>query len=150
MFSSRLIQLIEGHADQITSNIIRQIRSDPKLRELGELPESDLQDKARGILKNLGQWLSSKDDEIASHFELLGRMRFEESVPLHEILRALQIIKERMIGFARDQGIVDTAVDIYAEEELEYSVDRLFDHLIYHFVRGYEAAMREAVQLPQH
>ncbi|HEY2980642.1 MAG TPA: hypothetical protein VGJ22_05640 [Anaerolineales bacterium] len=150
MFSSRLIQLIEGHADQITTKIIQQIRADPDLRALGELPEFDLQDKARGILKNLGHWLFSKDDEIAMHYQRLGRMRFEESVPLHEILRALQIIKENMISFAREQGMAGTAVDIYAEEELEYSVDRFFDHLIYHFVRGYEVALREAVHLPQH
>ena len=149
MFSSRLIQLIESHADQISAKVILQIREDPKLRELRELPESDLQDKAREILKNLGHWLLSKDDEIARHYERLGRIRFEESVPLHEIVLALQIIKQKMINFARDQGMLDTAVNIYAEEELEYSVDRFFDHVIYHSVRGYEEALREAVHLPQ-
>ncbi len=148
MLSSKLIQVIEDHAEQITGRIIHQIRKDPKLREIGKLPESELQDRAREILKNLGHWLLSKDDEIARHYERLGKIRFEESIPLHEIVLALQIIKERMIDFARNHGIADTAVQIYAEEELEYCVDRFFDHVVYHFVRGYEEALRHALHLP--
>jgi len=147
MYSSKLIQLIEDHAEQITAKIIQQIREDPKLREIGKLPESELPDRAREILKNLGRWLLSENEEIARHYERLGRLRFEESIPLHEIVRALQIIKERMIAFARNQGIADTAVQIYAEEELEHCIDTFFDHVVYHFVRGYEEAMRRATHL---
>ena len=80
---------------------------------------------------------------MARRYENLGRQRFEEGIPLHEIVYALQLVRESMIQYIRDQGLGRTPLDIYAEEELEVGSDRIFDTIIYYFVRGYERAMRE-------
>ena len=47
------------------------------------------------------------------------------------------------MDFVHDHAFVETSLELYAEGELEKSVGRLFDRMIYHVVRGYEAAMRE-------
>ena len=75
---------------------------------------------------------------------MLGKARFEESVPLHESVRALAIVKDKMIEFVHYQGIARTALDLYAEEELERRVGHFFDALTIHMVRGYETAWRRA------
>jgi hypothetical protein len=38
-------------------------------------------------------------------------------------------------------------IELYAEEELEHRVGRFFDFMLYHVVRGYEAAMRRAAHV---
>lgn len=58
--------------------------------------------------------------------------------------RALSIAKDKMIDFISQQGLAKTAMELYAEEELERRVGRFFDVLIIHMVRGYEAAWRRA------
>ncbi len=142
MLSSKLVRLISEHWVEITDRIIRRIRRDAKLLETGKLPETDLRERSREILQNLDTWLVSKEDKLAERYERLGRVRFEEGVPLHEIVHALQIVKENMIQYVRDQGMDGSALEIYAEEEFERSTDRIFATMIYYVVRGYEAAIQ--------
>lgn len=143
MLSSRLIRMVSEHWEEITSRVIRQIRRDAKLLELGRFPEPDLRARCREILQNLGTWLVSKETDIGERFEHVGRIRFEEGVPLHEIVHAYQVVKEQMIQYVRDQGMGGGPLEIYAEEELQMGADRIFHTMVYYVVRGYEQAIRE-------
>jgi hypothetical protein len=71
--------------------------------------------------------------------------RFEEGVPLHEVMRALFFVKNRMVDFIAEQGFNMDALTLYAEEELERRVDRFFDLLVIHLARGYESRWHRAM-----
>lgn len=145
MLSGKLIQQIEDHQEQIGVNVIQAVRLHPDLGTLRRLSDAELRERAQQILEHLGYWLSGGHQaEIEQSYELLGRTRFAEGIPLDESLRALAIIKNKMIDFVHYQGIAWTAVDLYAEEELERRVARFFDELTIHMVRGYETAWRRA------
>src|SRR5690242_4994482 len=116
-FSLTLVQRIEAGAEQIADCVIEEVRNDPRLPELRSLPEHELKRRALHILRNLGHWLVAEKPEVAEWSESLGRARYEQSIPLHEIIRALAIIKSKLIDFARD-GMAGTTLEIYAEEEL--------------------------------
>lgn len=141
MLSSKLIQLIETHWEPITARILDEIRRDERLVHLRGLPESEMRQRAQDILKNLGHWLvGSNREELAGSLERLGRLRYEEAMPLQEVVLGQLTIKREMIEFVHEQGLDRTPVDLYAEEELEHAVDRFFDNAIYHLIRGYEEA----------
>ncbi len=144
MLSARLIQMIEGHWQPISARFLRQIRSSPELPQLQRLSDSELVDRAENITKNLGRWLLSSEKDISSRYESLGFSRYQEGIPLHEVVRAIQILKENIVGFVRDQGFGGTSVELYAEEELEHLISRFFDSAVYHVVHGYEETMRRA------
>jgi hypothetical protein len=58
------------------------------LFHLGKLPEAELREWGQGILQHLGHWLvGSSEHEIAKRFESLGRMRYQELIPMHEAVR---------------------------------------------------------------
>ena len=145
MLSAKLIHLVEAHQEQIAANVIREIRHHPDLPHFHKLPDAELRERGQQILENLGHWLSaSHEAEIEQRYEALGKLRFEESIPLHESVRALAIIKDKMIDFVHEQGLTKTSVELYAEEELERRVGHFFDTLTIHMVRGYETAWRRA------
>jgi hypothetical protein len=149
MLSAKLIQLIEDHWQGITTAIVHQIRSDPRLHHISGLPETELRDIGRAILRNLGHWLTASKPEqrmVEEQYEGLGRVRFAESIPLHECVLALQLVKRRVVEFSRDHEFAQSSVEIYAEEELEHRLNEFFDDLIYHEVIGYEDAMRKATK----
>lgn len=149
MLPSKLIHIIEDHCEQITTRVLRGIRQDPKLERLQSLPESELRERARDILKNLGHWLAAAhEDELAARFEKLGHTRCTEGIPLCEMVRGQLLIKRTMLSFVREQGLGQNPVDLYAEEELEHCVGRFFDTLVYFAIRGYEAA-RQAEPRPR-
>jgi hypothetical protein len=148
MLPWKLVQLVEDHAEQIATRVIGEIHKNPKLVLTQRLPELELRQRAQDILKNLSHWLvPSKEEDLATYYEHLGRSRFHESIPLEEVVLAFLIVKEEMLDFVRDVGTEQPSAEPHAEEELEHWVGRFFDHVVYHLVRGYQEAMR---QFPPH
>ena len=143
MLSARLIRLIEAHQEEISIRVLHDIRRHPDLPHMRNLQELELRGRGRQILAQLGKWLA-EDEEIAREYEHLGGTRYEESIPLHESVRALYLVKNKLIDFVKEQGVKRDSMELYAEEELERRVDRFFDELVIHLVRGYEGAWRRA------
>ncbi len=147
MLSGRLVQLIEEHWEEIACRVIEKIRQHPDLPNLAEQPDLELKEWCQDILQNLGYWLSAnKGEELKRRYEVMGRIRFEESIPLHEAVLRFQILKDKIIGHVHEQGFALSPVQLYAEEELLQRVNRFFDALVYHVVCGYEHAMRVAAR----
>ncbi len=143
MLSTRLISMVEDHWESIASRLVRRVRQDPHLVHIRQLPESELRDWGMEHAKNFGHWLGAPETELAQKYERLGRLRSQEHVPLHECVHGLHLIKGAILDFVRDQGVGETSVEIYAEEELEHSAGRFFDLAVHHLVKGYEEALRQ-------
>jgi len=146
MLSGKLIRLIESHEEEIGSRIIQDIRRDPGLAHLAGLPVAELRERGQEILQNLGHWLAFENEEkIEREYEDIGKLRYNEAIPLEESIRGLCAIKYRMIDFIHEEGLDRDCVALYAEEELERRVARFFDTLVIHLVRGYEAEWRHTM-----
>jgi hypothetical protein len=145
MLSGRLIQVIESHGDEIVRSTLRAIRHDPELVQMNKLPDQELRERGEEILKNLGHWLTSGNEQTLAHdYEALGRERFEQGVPLHEAVRGLCMLRRKTVDFLDEQGTDLESVKLYAEEQFERRFSRFFDLLLVHLVRGYETAWRHA------
>lgn len=142
MVSARLIHQVEDHWEAISGRFLRLLRATHGLPHISQLPESEITEVCRRLLRNLGQYLVSAqdEDELALHYEKLGRDRYHNGVPLSQALRTVQLMKDATLDYIRDEMVVQTGVDLYAEEELEHRLGRFFDLLVYHLARGYEEA----------
>jgi len=148
MLSGRLVHLIEANSASIVQQVISQIRRDPELTHVSKLADAELREYGEHLLDRLGDWLSGGTErEIGDYYEDAGRLRFEEGVPLYESVRGLFLIKNKMIDFVLSQAGARTYMELYAEEELEHRVDRFFDVLVYHLVKGYEHALRRSARV---
>ena len=149
MLSGKLVHLIELHWDQVMSRVVDQIHREPQMSHIRSLDESELCEWGRAMLQNLGHWLAAGNEEdLARKYEYLGRLRFEEEVPLHESVHGLCIIREKILDFVEEQILSKNTLELYAEEELERRLGRFFDLLTIHMVRGYEHALRRAMASP--
>jgi len=143
MLSTKMVELIESNWEEITDRLIRAVKTHPELPNLAARPDLELREWCRDLLHNLGYLLSAtKDAEVQRRFQVLGKTRFEENVPLHEAVLRMHLLKDKVIGFIHEQGFPMSAMQLYAEEELEHRLSRLFDAGVYHVVRGYESALR--------
>ncbi len=144
MLSGKLIRLIEAHQEEITDRLLREIHRHPDLSHLRQLPEGELRERGRDLLEHLGYWLDQgNEEELARKYEVIGKTRCQEGIPLHESVHVLFLIKDKMIDFIGEQGFTPDALELYAEEELERRVGRFFDLLVLRMVRGYESAWRK-------
>lgn len=141
MVSAKLVHQIEDHWEAITARFLRRLRLQQGLPRISRMPESELTENCRKLLRNLGHWLvSSSEGEIAAFYEKVGHDRYAQGVPLSESIRAVQLLKEAVLDYIRDEAFVQTSVDLYAEEELELQLGRFFDLLTFYLARGYERA----------
>jgi len=148
MLSAKLVQLIEAHWDEIAKRLIAAIRRHPEMEHLSKCPEIELREWCQDILQKLGELLSvSKHEEVQRRFQVLGKMRFEQNIPLHEAVLRVHLLKDKIVGFVHEQGFPMNAMQLYAEEELEQRMGRFFDACVYHVVLGYERAWRRAERL---
>ena len=147
MVSGRLVHLIESHWEEIASRVIGQIHREPELTHVRGLAEPELHERGRTVLENLGFWLSDGNERsLGEKYELLGKVRCEQDVPLYETVRCLFIIREKILDFVEEQIVQKNVLALYAEEELERRLGRFFDVLTVHLVKGYERALRMAAK----
>jgi hypothetical protein len=139
MISTKLVHRIEDHWEQVSARFFRVIRSSQDMPHFARLPESELTEVCRRVLRNLGNWLvSGSESDIAWIFERIGAERHRGGIPLSEAIRVVQLLKDATISFIQDEGPVENSVELYAEEELENQLGRFFDLLVFHLARGYE------------
>ncbi len=148
MISTRLVQLIEVNWEEIARRLIRSIRENPETQSLAARPEAEIKQWCRDILENLSHLLLAKrDQETHRRFQVLGHMRFEENIPLHEAVLRMQMLKGKILGFVHEEAISMTVIQVYAQEELEHRIGQFFDALVYHVVCGYENASARAYRV---
>ncbi len=149
MMFNRLVQMIETQSDEIVTSLVHRIRQDPELKRLPMLTDPELRQWASGVVTRLGNCLGTHDDGMVV-YEKLGRLRCQQHIPLHETLREILLLKETIVRFLRERAFANTQVELYAEEELEHQIHGYFDHIIYHFVRGYEGASGNELRSMSH
>ncbi len=141
MVSATLVHRIEDHWEQVSARFFRLLRNSRELPHIARMPESEMVEACRRVLRNLGNWLvCGSESDIAWHFERIGAERHRNGIPLSEAIRVVQLMKDATINFLQDEGPLENSVELYAEEELENQLGRFFDLLVFHLARGYESA----------
>jgi hypothetical protein len=144
MLSSGLVEMIQSHAEELMGGLVRKIQTHPNTRSYHHLSGPEVLSRSYIVYKNLGAWMGGKpQEEIRRHYEQLGQIRLEESIPLHEVIYALTLTKNHLFEFVRTNGLAGSMLEIYAEQELERRVANFFDNAIYYTAWGYEKAAAE-------
>jgi hypothetical protein len=143
MISGKLVHLMDTHEQEINDRIAEQLRRDPDMQRTHAVLESGLRQWHKELLENLIHWLArGNSDVMATQYQHAGRERFGQSVPLHECVRDLCVMKQALLDFVEEHTVTKDSMELYAEEELDRRVGRFFDLVIVSLVRGYEAAPR--------
>lgn len=139
MISIKLVKLIEDHAEQITQGLLKDIQTNPKTSSYQQFSVEEMHKRAYNVYKNLGEWLIATTEEKAQQTYLaLGRRRFEERIPVSQVIFALVLTKNHLLKYIKSFGLLDTALELHRELELFRFVTEFFDKAVYCTVVGYE------------
>ncbi len=138
MLSLRLIERIERNWEKLAAVVLEDVRSDPRGTHYRALSDQEILERAQDLVKNLGFWLTQRNPEqLKLRYQRLGARRLAQGVPLAEVILALQVLKRRIMFFARDLNLDQTAVELYRENELLMAIEFFFDEAIYNVAFGY-------------
>jgi hypothetical protein len=150
MLSTKLIELIETHAEGLTREALADLATNPRTPSFRLVPSDELQARIFATYHNLGKWIGDPhDDGVRAEYESWGARRLREGIPLSEIVYALILIKHHLRRFVRDYGLLELSGDrsvpgdliglqLYGVQELNYMVGDFFDRAMYYLARGYE------------
>ncbi len=141
MFALRLVRLVEDHADQLAEGLLKKLQQSESCNDLLVLvPENELKHRAYEIYKNVSDWLLSKtESDVEERYLGLGARRAKQDVPFSQMLYAIQIVKEHLWEFLRQEDFMESQ-ELLGEMELLYSLERFFDRVAYFAAIGYEGA----------
>jgi signal transduction histidine kinase len=148
MVSARQFQIFEDKKQEISNRLIRAIRANPGLTILSARPDAELREWCEEILTHIGSLSGHNwDEKAARRFEALGRMRFAESVPLHEAVLRAHLLRQIIADLLHELAPPLNTFEYYAQAELDKRLDRFFECLVYGVVLGYELALQRARRL---
>jgi hypothetical protein len=147
MLCARQARLIEDHWETIAHRALGRIRNE--IPRSSTLPDQLILDRVKDLLSHLSDWLNRPDEvRLGERYERIGRMRVEEGGHLHELLRALQMIRLSAVDFMLEHDVGEGPLTAHAERDLEYRFSKFFDVVIYHFVRGFELEWQKVAADP--
>ena len=134
-----LVKLIESRADDLAELMVRKIRESPRMAAYHRFGDDELGERARLVYANLGKWLEEASEGLVGvEYFRLGQRRFQERIPLSQVIWGLLLTRRNLWQFIELQGW-DTLNDLQRSLELEILVVRFFDRAILHTARGYES-----------
>lgn len=143
MIAHNLLQRLEANWEQIAARVAWERDNDPELVHYKTLSDQEIRERAKDLSSKLASWLTERNEAaFVQHFEALGRRRFEEGLPLHEVIQKLNIIKRAIRRHVTEQNYSLTPIEIYQELEALRAMAGFFDFVIYRVAKGYEEALR--------
>lgn len=154
MIAAKLVELIEIHANQLSRDVARDLATNPRTPGFRPVSHQELQDRVFQIFHHLGNWIGDpKSASVEAEFAEWGRRRFEQGIPISEVVYAIIVLKQHLRRYISDNGLVDAAfpridsdyvlpMHLHSLQELNTRVGQFFDEALYHLARGYEKASR--------
>jgi hypothetical protein len=151
MIAARLIELIELHSAQLSNDVARDLRANARTRGFHQVPLDELQPRLFEIVHHLGNWIGDpRSDRVREEFTSWGVRRFDQRIPLSEIVYAIIVFKQHLRRYIHDHGLVDASfpriegdyvlpMHLHSLQELNTTVGQFFDEALYYLARAYEA-----------
>ena len=150
MISAKLVELIEIHASRLTNDVAQDLASNPRTPGFRAVSRQELEERIFQIFHHLGNWIGdSRSARVEAEFSEWGSHRFDQGVPISEIVYAVIVLKQHLRRYIADNGVVDAVfprsdgdyvlpMHLHSLQDLNTRVGEFFDEALYHLARGYE------------
>jgi hypothetical protein len=137
----RLVRLIETHSEELATRLVGKVRVSPYTPSYRNVPADELKQRVFEIYQHLGEWLLGKrEEDIGRRYREIGMRRFQQQVPLSELIWVLVLTKETMWEYVKDM-ILENSEQVAGELEVLELIGQFFDRAIHSTVEGYQQAL---------
>ena len=150
MVAEKLVELIELHAGRLAADVTRDLMTNERTRGFRAVRHVDLEERIFHLFHQLGDWIGHRQgDKVQAEFAAWGRRRFEQGIPLSEVIYSMIVLKQHLRRYISDHGLIEASfprvegdyvlpMHLNSLQELNAQVGRFFDEALYHLACGYE------------
>lgn len=145
MFATRLVQLIESHADKLAEGLVYKLQHESRCQVFMEkVPAQELRIRTYEIYRHLGEWLLDKtESEIEERYVGVGTRRAHQAVAYSDLYWVVMATKEYLWEYLEREGLLEEPVELFGELNLLHHLEHFFDRALYFTAIGYENVQRE-------
>lgn len=142
MLAYRLVRLIETHSEALARGLLDRVQKCEFTRDYySKVPPEELRSRVHEIYRHLGGWLLGKTEtDIEQRYLEIGAHRYQQGVPLSELIWAITLTKENLWEFLKKESILDRPAEVFGEMEMLQLLEQFFDRAAYYAAQGYERA----------
>jgi hypothetical protein len=139
MLAYRLVRLIETHSDQLATDLVEKLRTDPKTCHYGEEPTQEFKEKVSEIYRHLGEWLLGRtESDIERRYVDIGERRSRQGVALSQLICAINLVKTHLLEFLKAENLMQKPAEVLGGIEILQLLEQFFDRAVYYAAVGYE------------
>jgi hypothetical protein len=139
-----------NQAHRLAADVAQDLITNERTTGFRTVRRSDLDERLFQLLHHLGDWIGDRrSDDVRMEFADWGRRRFNQGIPISQIVFAIIILKQHLRRYIREHGLVEASfprvdgdyvlpMHLHSLQELNAQVGRFFDEALLP-TQGYEA-----------
>jgi hypothetical protein len=145
--ADRLLDLCEYRAEDIAKRWYKDVSVNPRTSSYHSIPKERCVPQAVSLYKNLRRMYFAEQpyQEVLQFlkWKQYVEITYGESIPLHEAIYALILMKRHIWLYAELQAVFSTVIDMYQALESVNRTVLLFDYAIYIVAQQYKELDRQ-------
>jgi hypothetical protein len=147
MLATYLLRILERHSDTLAAALVRDLTTNERTPSYRRLPPEALRERTHAIYRHVLDWLTDRSEvQIATTYEALGRQRFDEQIPIEELVYAVILTKRHVRDSVSRLNEIESAIELHYVIDLHTTIDIFFDRALHATVTGYEQRRRERLR----
>ena len=146
MLYDKFIRLVEDHAEELTKEWIKEIKSNPSTAGYRNVEDAILGARIFDVYRRLGEWVINadpNDPKTAEHFIKLGRERAIEKLKNSEVIYALILARVVLWRYIVEHEVITSSIELHQSLEFYQKVNNFFDKAAYFVAVGFENINKE-------
>lgn len=147
MLATYLLRILERHSDTLAAALVRDLTTNERTPSYRRLSPEALRERTQAVYRHVVDWLSDgTETQIATTFEALGQQRFDEQIPIEELVYAIILTKRYVRDSVSRLNEIESAIELHYVIDLHGMIDLFFDRALHATVTGYEQRRRERLR----
>jgi len=140
MIYLKIMEVLKGDAELLSRRVVNDLLNRGETEYHRKYSEDLIYERVYDVYSTLGYWLdrARPKEEIYKHFSDLGKKRFDDGIPLHEVIMFLMLIKRHLWLYLLEKHFFESSYELLQSLEVNNRVVLFFDRAIYFTCLGYQ------------
>lgn len=140
MIYLKMMELLNAEAGQLTKRVVKDLAERSETEFHKKISQDTMYKQIYDVYSTLGYWLdrARPKEEIQKRFTDLGKDRFRQGIPLHELVMSLMLVKRHLWLYLLEKHFFETPYEVIKSLEMNNRIVLFFDRAILAAIMGYE------------
>ncbi len=148
MIYLKIIEVLKAEAPMLSKRVVKDLLERGETEYHRKFSEEVIYERVLDVYSTLGYWLDRgrPKKEVQKHFNEMGKKRFEEGIPLHEVVMFLMLIKRHLWLYLLEKHFFETPYELLKSLEMNNRIVLFFDRAILAATIAYEEELIKYVK----